>query len=182
VPPVITTRAGFITHTALYLAIAIILPIGFHAVGMGGRIFLPMHIPVLLAGLVVGPLCGIIVGLLAPGLSTILTGLPPVDRVLFMSMELAMYGLVGGLAYRVFQLNLLVSLILAMIMGRLMFGLGLFLLALFVDVPYSAAAFFSIGGAMITGWPGVVIQLILVPLVVKALERRSQRPRPAPYR
>ncbi len=181
-PPVITTRAGFITHTALYLAIAIILPIGFHAVGMGGRIFLPMHIPVLLAGLVVGPLCGIIVGLLAPGLSTILTGLPPVDRVLFMSMELAMYGLVGGLAYRVFQLNLLVSLILAMIMGRLMFGLGLFLLALFVDVPYSAAAFFSIGGAMITGWPGVVIQLILVPLVVKALERRSQGPRFAPYR
>jgi hypothetical protein len=63
-----------------------------------------------------------------------------------------------------------------------MFGLGLFLLALFVDVPYSAAAFFSIGGAMITGWPGVVIQLILVPLVVKALERRSQGPRFATYR
>jgi uncharacterized membrane protein len=182
VPPVVTTRAGFITHTALYLALAIILPIGFHAMGMAGRIFLPMHIPALLAGLVVGPFCGIIVGLLAPGLSTILTGMPPVDRVVFMSIELAMYRLVGGVAYRMFRANLFVSLILAMIMGRLMFGLGLFVLALFVDVPYSAAAFFSIGGAMVTGWPGVVIQLILVPLVVKALERRSERPRATPYR
>ena len=70
-------KIRFITHTALYLALAILLPIGFHAFGFAGRIFLPMHIPVLLAGFLVGPMAGIIVGILAPPLSHLMTSMPP---------------------------------------------------------------------------------------------------------
>ena len=57
----------------MYLALAVLLPVGFHMLGVAGRIFLPMHIPVLLAGFLVGPYCGLIVGLIAPGLSFLLT-------------------------------------------------------------------------------------------------------------
>lgn len=165
------SSARFTAHTALYLALAILLPLGFHAFGLGGRIFLPMHLPVLLAGFLVGPVSGIVVGLLAPVLSHLLTGMPPTYAVPLMALELPMYGLVAGIAYRRLHMNLYVALILAMIFGRLMFGVGLLVLGLFIDLPYSAAQFFSAGGAIVTGLPGIAVQLIIVPLVVTALQR-----------
>lgn len=167
-------RLRFITHTALYLALAVLLPIGFHSFGLGGRIFLPMHIPVLLAGFLIGPAGGVIVGLLAPGLSFLLTGMPPTYAVPLMSLELPMYGLVAGLAYERLKLNIYVALIAAMIVGRLFFGLGLFLLGMFMDLPYTAAAFFSGGGALLTGWPGIAVQIIVIPLIVAAARRRPR--------
>lgn len=165
------TRTKFITHTALYLALAVLLPIGFHATGLGGRAFLPMHIPPLLAGFLLGPYSGIIVGLLAPGLSHLLTGMPPTYALPLMSLELPMYGLVAGMAYRRLNLNIYVALVAAMIVGRIMFGLGLFVLGLFMNLPYDAAAFFSSGGAIVSGLPGIAVQIVLIPILVAALKR-----------
>lgn len=162
------------TWTALFLALALVLPIGFHAFGLAGRLFLPMHIPVLLAGLLVGPVSGLIVGLLAPGLSHLMTGMPPTYAVPLMSMELPVYGLVAGIFYWKLRLNVFLSLIIAMILGRLFFGLGLFVLGRFMDLPYTAAAFFSSGGAIVTGLPGIFIQLALIPVIVIAIRRRSR--------
>ncbi len=167
-----SSHARFITHTALYLALAVLLPIGFHAFGMAGRIFLPMHIPVLLAGFLVGPGSGLIVGLLAPGLSHMLTGMPPTYAVPLMSLELPLYGLVAGLTYNRLKLNIYIALVAAMIVGRIMFGVGLFVLGLFMDLPYDAATFFSTGGAIITGLPGIAIQIVLIPLIVAAARRQ----------
>jgi riboflavin transporter FmnP len=164
-------RARFITHTALYLALAILLPIGFHALGLGGRVFLPMHIPVLLAGFLLGPAGGVIVGLLAPLLSYLTTGMPPTYAVPLMSLELPMYGLVAGVMYRRLHLNIYIALIVAMLLGRVMFGLGLFVLGMFMDLPYTASAFFASGGALWSGLPGIAVQLVLIPLVVVALNR-----------
>lgn len=171
--------ASFAAHSALYLALAVILPIGFHAFGMAGRIFLPMHVPVLLAGFIVGPHCGLLVGLLAPGLSHLLTGMPPTYAVPLMSLELPMYGLVAGLAYRRLHLNIYLALIVAMLVGRLMFGLGLFVLGMFMDLPYTAAVFFSTGGALWTGLPGIIVQIIIIPPIVAAVKRRGS-PAPKP--
>lgn len=168
------SSARFISHTALYLALAVLLPIGFHAFGLAGRLFLPMHLPVLLAGFLVGPTSGVTVGLLAPVVSHFLTGMPPPYAVPLMCLELPMYGLVAGVAYRHFRWNVYGSLILAMIVGRIMFGVGLLLLGLLVEMPYTAAQFFSMGGAIVTGWPGIAIQLLIVPLVVAALKRVYQ--------
>ena len=170
----LSDRARFITHSAMYLAVAILLPIGFHAMGMGGRIFLPMHVPVLLAGFIMGPACGVLVGLLAPGLSHLLTGMPPTYAVPLMTMELVMYGLVAGLAYKTLKLNIYIALIAAMIVGRLMFGLGLLILGLFIELPYSAAVFFSSGGAILTGLPGIAIQIIIIPIIVAAVKRNRR--------
>ena len=171
-------QARFAAHTALYLALSVLLPIGFHVFGMAGRIFLPMHIPVLLAGFLAGPQCGLIVGLLAPGLSHLLTGMPPTYAVPLMSLELPMYGLVAGITYRRLRLNIYLALIMAMIVGRLMFGVGLFVLGLIIDLPYSAAAFFAGGGALWTGLPGIVVQIAVIPIIVAAVARRPQTSMP----
>lgn len=169
-------RTRYITHIALYLALAVLLPIGFHAFGLMGRVFLPMHIPVLLAGFLVGPISGLIVGLLAPVISFLLTGMPPSYAVPLMTLELAIYGLLAGLAYRKLRLNIYVSLLLAMIAGRLMFGLALFVLGMFVKLPYTAAAFFSAGGAVVAGLPGIAVQIVIIPIIVTALRRSVSHP------
>ncbi len=164
-------RARFISHVALYLALTILLPIGFHAFGIAGRIFLPMHIPVLLAGFLVGPYAGLVVGLLAPGLSFLLTGMPPTYAVPLMSLELPLYGLIAGICYVKLRLNVYLALIIAMLAGRVMFGVGLLILGLFMKLPYSAATYFSTGGAVATGLPGILLQLILIPIIVAGIKR-----------
>jgi riboflavin transporter FmnP len=171
--PISPAKIRIITHTALYLSLAILLPIGFHAFGIAGRLFLPMHIPVLLAGFLIGPVSGIAVGLIAPGLSHLLTGMPPTYAVPLMSLELPIYGLIAGLCYRRLKLNVYISLISAMLVGRIMFGLSLTVLSLFIDIPYTAAAFFSTGGAIVTSFPGIALQIILVPLIVAAGNRKK---------
>jgi hypothetical protein len=110
--------------------------------------------------------------LLAPPLSHLMTGLPPSYAVPLMSLELPAYGLIAGLTYQRLKLNIYVSLLSAMIVGRLMFGLGLFVLGMFMELPYGPAVFFSAAGPIVSGLPGIVLQLFLVPLVVAAVKRR----------
>jgi len=167
------SRTQWITQSALFLALALVLPVSLHAFSnIGGRIFLPMHIPVLLAGFLIGPASGLVVGLLSPGLAHLITGMPPSYAVPLMSLELPLYGLVAGLTYRRLHLNIFISLIVAMIVGRLMFGLGLLVLGLFMELPYTAVVFFSVGGPLVSGLPGIVIQMFLIPVVVAAVRRR----------
>ncbi len=171
------SRARWITHSALYLALAVTLPMAFHLLGnaagypIAGRVFLPMHLPVLLAGFLVGPASGVVVGLLAPTISHLLTQMPPPYAVPLMSVELPIYGLVAGIAYNRLKLNIYVALVAAMIVGRIMFGLSLFVLGMFIDLPYTAAKWFSTGGAIVSGLPGIALQLILVPILVAAVKR-----------
>jgi uncharacterized membrane protein len=171
----VSPQTRFVTHSALYLALAVLLPIGFHLLGGLGRVFLPMHFPVLLAGFLVGPASGFLVGILAPGLSHLLTGMPPSYAVPLMSLELPLYGLIAGLTYVRLRMNIYVSLILAMVVGRLMFALGLFILGMFIELPYSVAFFFSLGGPIWSGLPGIVAQIILVPVIVAGARRRDRR-------
>lgn len=168
------SRTRWIAQSALFLALALILPAGLHAFGIGGRVFLPMHIPVLLAGMIIGPVSGLVVGLLAPALGHLMTGMPPSYAVPLMSLELPIYGLIAGLAYKRLKLNVYISLLAAMLFGRLMFAGGLLILGLFMDLPYTATAFFAAGGPMLQGLPGIVIQIFLVPVIVAAIKRRRQ--------
>ena len=105
-----------IVRTALFLALAVVFPIAFHQFGMAGRYFLPMHIPVLLAGFISGPISGAVTGLLAPGMSFALTGMPPSYAVPLMTLELCLYGLTAGLFYHKLRLNLYLALIVALIL------------------------------------------------------------------
>lgn len=96
-----------ITVGGLLIALALVLPMAFHLTGVPqpGQVFLPMHIPVLLGGFVLGPVFGFFVGLFSPIISSVLTGMPAVGRLPFMMIELAVYGLVSGLMYNTFKFN-----------------------------------------------------------------------------
>jgi uncharacterized membrane protein len=170
------SHARFIAKTSLFLALGILLPIAFHAFGIAGRVFLPMHFPPLLAGLLVGPASGLLVGLLSPGLSHVLTGMPPAYAVWLMTLELLTYGLIAGILYRRLKWNMVITLITAMIAGRLLFGAGLFVLSQFMAMPYTVSGYFS-AAVLAAGLPGVALQLILIPILVTAIERRHTRKR-----
>jgi riboflavin transporter FmnP len=156
-----------ITLTALFVTLGVVFPIVFHQVALSGRIFLPMHIPIFLAGIFVGPLGGLVVGLLCPILSFLLTGMPPPYAVPLMSMELPVYGVSIGILIRWIKLPIL-SLLISMILGRLAFGLGLFILGQFLSLPYKLEAFVKV--SVIAGLPGIAIQLILIPLLMEAVQ------------
>ncbi len=159
------------------IALAVTLPIAFHQFSLAGRIWLPMHLPVLLAGFLGGPVSGLLVGLGAPLISHLITGMPPTYAVPLMTVELAIYGLVAGMAYARLGLNVVLSLVLAMIAGRLLFGVSLALLNLIWKMPYGAVEFFARLGFADTSWPGLLVQLVTIPPLV-AIYARSQRTSP----
>lgn len=161
-----------LTWGALFVALGIIFPMVFHSIG-AGPVFLPMHIPILLAGFLVGPTVGCIVGLVTPLLSALLTGMPPLmpPKAQMMTVELASYGLLAGILYRVLRQNLVLSLLIAMVAGRIVYGLlGAYLLPMFGFKPISA--FYPITGGILASLPGIVIQLVFVPSIVWLVERR----------
>lgn len=162
-------RTNKLVLTSLFIACGLLLPLAFHTFGMGGRTFLPMHIPVFMGGLLLGWLPGFIIGALTPLLSCLLTGMPPlIPSLPMMIVELALFGLVAGYLYYDKRQNIYLALISAMVAGRL--GAA-FVLLLFSDMlgihlhplTYVAATF-------MTGIVGVVIQIVFIPILVRRLE------------
>ena len=158
--------------TALFIAIGVVLPQAFHAIPNAGSIFLPMHIPVLIAGFAVGPLFGAICGILTPILSHLIFGMPPAMMLAQMIFELAVYGFMTGLLNSLIKIrNPVVKnyavLILSMLSGRLAYGILNALI--FKAGSYSLQAWLS--AAFITALPGIAIQLILIPILVARLRK-----------
>lgn len=157
---------------AACIALCVVLPMAFHSIPNAGGIYLPMHIPVLLCGLICGAPFGLLCGLAGPLLSSLLTGMPAAPMLPGMLVELAAYGLLTGLMMRLIRtrflgLDLYLSLITALLGGRLLSGVCKALL--FARGSYSLRAWVT--GSFILSWPGLVIQLILIPALYLALER-----------
>lgn len=162
---------------AVCAALGIVLPMAFHAIPGAGNAWLPMHIPVMICGLVAGPAPGAATGLLAPVLSSLLTGMPAAPILPSMTCELAVYGLVSGaLGTHVrtgrLPLDLYVSLAGAMLAGRLVGGALQALI--FSPGTYSLAAWVT--GYFVTGLLGIVLQLVVVVPIVVSLERAGMVP------
>ena len=82
---------------ALFTALGILLPMVLHPFGISGQVFLPMHVPVLLCGLITGSAYGALTGFIVPLLSGALTGMPSIWPVgVSMALELAAYGFLQG--------------------------------------------------------------------------------------
>lgn len=161
-----------LTLAGVCVALGIVLPIAFHSIPNAGSIFLPMHIPVLLCGLICGPFYGLLCGILAPLLSSLLTGMPPMAILPGMVLELAVYGLVSGLLIRTLPTRKALSgiyaaLIIAMIAGRIVSGAVNALI--FHAGNYSFQIWIT--GAFIKALPGIVIQIVLIPVIVFALQK-----------
>ncbi len=158
-------------HGAFFLALAISFPQIFHLTGIGGTVILPMHIPVILAGLLVGPAIGLYVGIIAPIISHFLTGMPPMSPPILppMVVELGVYGFVAGLMYRALKRNTYLSLIAAMISGRIALGVAAYVMMQFFG--FELEPMLYVKGAIVTGLPGIVLQLVLIPVLVLMVER-----------
>jgi len=152
------------------VALGILLPMLFHGVPEAGPRFLPMHIPVLLAGFFVGWKLGLLTGIVTPLLSAILTGMPTFTppMAFVMMFELAAYGLLAGLLYKRTK-NIHVSLVVAMIGGRIIRGLAQWVLWswLVPHLPFGWEAYVTL--VFVTALPGIVLQLAVMPLIVAAV-------------
>lgn len=168
----LNNRTKHLVNTALCIAIGLLLPqvVKMLPVANPGAVFLPMHIPVLICGFVSGAKYGFLAGAILPPLAFALTGMPPIFPTgVSMMAELGAYGALTGLLYRYTKGKVFVSLIGAMIGGRIVYGLIHSILFRFADQAFGIAAFVS--GAFVTAFPGIVIQLILIPAVVYALKK-----------
>lgn len=155
---------------ALFLAIGILIPYIFHIIGLPGQVFLPMHIPVLLCGLILGGKYGLMVGILTPLINSAVLGMPPIYPIgVCMAFELAAYGIATGLLYKNKKCNIFVSLIGAMLIGRVVSGIINYILLTVGGSGFVLGAFIT--GAFVKGVWGMAIQLILLPIIVKALEQ-----------
>lgn len=158
-----------LTGTALCIALGLVLPIFFHMIGAGSA-FSPMHLPVLLCGLLFGWQYGAVCGLIVPLLSSLLTGMPPIfPTALAMMLELCAYGSLAGIFYRRLYWNVYFALIAAMLGGRVVSGLANALFLSMAGKPYGFAVFLS--DSFLEAVPGIILQVVLVPVIVLAMGR-----------
>ena len=170
-----------ITISGLLLALGILLPRAFHmfAGQKIGQILLPMHFNVFIAGIFLGPWYGILIGILTPLLNS-LFGAPPFPMNLIMAFELAAYGFFSGLfmsekilpKIKVLgkDIKIYLSLLLSMLIGRAVYTVAFLLISgkiLGNPVPKLGAIIISFTSAI----PGILLQLILVPVIVLALKK-----------
>jgi thiamine transporter ThiT len=159
---------------ALFLALGLVLPFLTGQIPQIGSRLLPMHIPILLCGLICGWKYGGAVGFITPLLRSVLFGMPPFfPTATAMAFELLTYGLVIGLAYsKMHRKNLgtlYAALVIAMVAGRIVWGVVQFIQLGISGTGFTWQAFMS--GAFLNAVPGIVLQLILIPALMTALDR-----------
>lgn len=163
---------------ALFMALCMVLPLLTGQIPQIGSALSPMHIPVLLCGFVCGWGYGTVVGLIAPILRGAIFGMPTLFPTgIAMAFELAAYGLLSGLLYRILphkRIYLYISLVVAMLAGRVVWGITRVLLAGLGGSPFTYAMFIS--GAFVNAIPGIICHILLIPLIVMALERAKLMP------
>jgi len=167
--------ARWVAAGGIGLALAVLLPVVFHQIGLG-PVFLPMHIPILITGALGGARAGFAAGALAPALSHLLTGLPPIVPPVapLMTVELACYGLVAGVARDALRKHAgprrgavareYLWVIAALLAGRLALGVAAFLLGPMLNLKIGPAVY--VRGAILAGLPGLIVQLVLIPPLV----------------
>ena len=162
-----------LTLSAMFLALAYVMPFLTGQIPQIGSMLTPMHIPVLLCGFFCGAPWGLGVGFMAPLLRSIVLGMPPMFPTAFcMSFELAAYGFMAGWLHSKLPRNkgnVYISLLSAMVVGRVLWGFVMFGCMGCEPSKFGLSAFFA--GAIFNAVPGITIQIVLVPLLVIKLEK-----------
>lgn len=165
-----------ITLAAIFLSLGFVLPIFTSQIKEIGDTLLPMHIPVLLCGLICGGKYGFFVGLILPLLRGFVFGMPPLyPNAVWMSIELATYGFfIGFLYFRIKSKNtkgVYISLLSAMIAGRVTWGISKAVLLGLNGKAFTVSMFIT--GGFIDAVPGIILQLILIPLIMELINKRG---------
>ncbi len=158
-----------IVYSAMFLAIGLVLPLFTGQIKQIGNMLLPMHFVVLLCGYVCKIKWAVAVGFIMPLLRSAIFGMPIMYPNAFaMAFELATYGLVVAAMYKFLRrkklLAIYASLISAQLSGRVVWGIVQTIILGLSNKPYSFSMFFA--SAFVNSLPGIVIQLILIPLIV----------------
>ena len=177
------------TMAAMFLALGLVLPFFTGQIPQIGSMLLPMHIPVFLCGLICGWQYGGIVGFILPLLRYAIFGMPVLfPNGIAMSFELMTYGLVVGLLYGISRWQCIRALyrclIAAMLAGRVVWGAAQIILLGLSGSAFTWQMFMA--GAFLNAIPGILVQLILIPAVMVALNRtglvRFRKVQPAAVR
>lgn len=165
------TNTKKLTMTAMMIALGLVLPPVIRMIPSGGVLFSPMHISPLLTGLVIGPIEGILVGIICPLLNHLLYGMPQGTTLIGMCFELPIYGLVSGLLMKVFksqkeQFQVYLSLIIAMLCGRIVGGI---VQSIVLGSTYTLQVWVT--SYFISTFPAIIIHLILLPVVYFSLKK-----------
>lgn len=163
--------------SSLFLALGIVLPLFTAQIKEIGDTLLPMHIPVLICGFLCGSAYGGAVGLILPFLRSLIFAMPPIyPNAVWMSLELATYGFMVGFLYSRMKkkdiFRLYICLISAMICGRVVWGIAKAILLGVGGKPFTFMAFIT--GGILDALPGIVLQFVLIPLIVRIVEKWQQ--------
>lgn len=159
---------------AMFLGIGLVLPFLTGQIKYVGKMLLPMHIPVLLCGLICGWKYGLSVGFILPLLRSMMFGMPHMyPNAVAMAFELTTYGFVSGFLYSHSRWQcvraLYRCLIIAMIAGRIVWGIAEVVLLGIGNGGFTVAAFIT--GAFAEAFPGIILQLIVIPVIMVSLNR-----------
>jgi niacin transporter len=157
--------------TVAFVMLAISMPWVFHQFYLAGPTFLPMHIFVLIAGLLFGWRAGLIVGLLTPLVSYFISGMPVLNVLPQIVIELSAYGFIAGILREKYNLRTIWSLLGAIVGGRIALLLTILVIYFIAGESYSplgleANPFASFWSVVKQGWPGIVIQLAFIPTII----------------
>ena len=163
-----------LTLSAMFLAIGLLLPFLTGQIQVIGNMLLPMHIPVLLCGLICGWKYGLSVGFIMPLLRYGLFHMPPIYPTgIAMAFELAAYGAIVGLLYSKSRYKCIFSLyrsmLAAMLAGRVVWGIAEIILLGLGENGFTLQMFLA--GAFLNAFPGIILQLVLIPSIMIALNR-----------
>jgi len=159
---------------AMFLAIGLVLPFITGQIPEIGKMLCPMHLPVMLCGLILGPSYGAIVGFICPLLRSVLFGIPVMyPGGISMAFELCTYGFVIAAIYQIFKkqnvFSVYAALLVAMVCGRIVWGIARWILMGLKGNQFTFAAFIS--GAITTAIPGIILQLVLIPMLMYMLDK-----------
>lgn len=168
-----------LTLSAMFMAVGMILPMITGQIPQIGNMLLPMHIPVFLCGLLCGWSYGVVIGFILPLLRSLVFGMPPMfPNAIAMAFELATYGLFTGIIYyRSHCQNVRVlyrSMGIAMVAGRIVWGIAEVILLGLGQNRFTWQAFMA--GAFVSAVPGILLQFILIPSIIVALNKTGLVP------
>lgn len=163
-----------LVQASLFMALGLLLPFLTGQIPQIGKMLSPMHIPVLLCGMILGWPYGAAVGFLTPLLRSVLFGMPAIyPQAVGMAFELCTYGLVSGLLYARFRNKdlraIYVTLIVSMLAGRLVWGLVSVVLYGLAGNAFTFEMFLA--GAFVRAVPGIILHLVLIPAIMLGLEK-----------
>ena len=154
--------------SALFLALAFIIPFFTGHLPQINSMFCPMHIPIFLCGFICGWNYGLLIGFCAPILRSLTLGLPVFfPTAICMAFELATYGVLAGILYKIFPKKIpyiYVSLTISMLVGRISRALATAICCGFAGTDFSLSAFIST--VVIYAIPGMILHIIIIPLIV----------------